>query len=275
MEKFISKLLLSLSISAFLFSCKNEKPIEFDKIDYSKTYRSEYATDTVGGYCNVDIQLLYPSAFDKQEVLDKVQQQILTYAFDSSYAMLSPQQAVDTFAYETFENFKAFISKHINSQETKANPLILHNEKWEMSTMVVYNDKQILSYELDRSTFAGGAHGMDITQYLTFDLKTGDLISERDIFEDGYEARLSTLMRQQIMKDNGFESEEQMLNNGFFMAENINPNENFCVSDSGITYIFNPYEIGAYYLGQTEVTIPYKSIRSVLKTESPISDLIK
>ncbi len=275
MNKFISKLLLSLSITAFLFSCKNEKPIEFDKIDYSKTYRSEYATDSTGGYCNVDIQLLFPSSFEKADVLSKIQQQILTFAFDSTYTKLTAQQAVDSFANGTFENFKEFINKYVNSEQMKNNPLILHNEKWEMNTMVVYSDSKILSYELDRSTFAGGAHGMDITQYLTFDLTTGDLLTEKDIFEDGYEARLSTLMKQQIMKENGFESEEQMLNNGFFMAENISPNENFCISDSGITYIFNPYEVGAYYIGQTEVTIPFKSIRSVLKATSPISDLIK
>jgi hypothetical protein len=82
-------------------------------------------------------------------------------------------------------------------------------------------------------------------------------------------------MKKQIMADNGFESEEQMINEGYFFAENILPNGNFVVSEDGITYVFNTNEIAVYSMGSTEVTVPFNKLKSVLKKKSPIAFLFK
>jgi hypothetical protein len=77
------------------------------------------------------------------------------------------------------------------------------------------------------------------------------------------------------MLDNGFESEEQMINNGYFFAMNIVPNHNFNVTENGISYVFNPDEIAVYSMGQTEVLIPFNKLKSCLKKDSPIEELLK
>lgn len=266
---------LSLTLSCILFiSCNNNRSVEFERIGFTKVIKSSLSTDTTNGHCCVDLLLLYPSNFGEKEALKNIQQQILTYAFDSTYAKYTGKQAVDSFATRTFDDYTYFINEAARRHIIKGNRAVLHNEHWEMTTMVLYNDKGILSYELDRYSFAGGAHGMEATQYLVFDLKTGKKIKEQDIFEEGFEPKIIDLLKKQIMFDNGFESEEQMLNNGYFAAENIRPNGNFYISEEGITYIFNPYEIGAYSLGATEVTIPFRKIRSALKANSPIQKVI-
>lgn len=274
MKKLILSALGIITASIFFLSCNQNQSLEFERLNYTKVIRSSLSKDTTSGYCAVDLLLLYPSKFGNDEILKKIQQEILTYSFDSSYSNYTGRQAVDSFAISTFDSFTYFINEAVKRKIHINNPAVLHNERWEMNTMVLYNEKGILSYELDRYSFAGGAHGMEATQFLVFDLKTGNKLKERDIFEEGFEPKLADMLKKQIMFENGFESEEQMLMNGYFSAENIVPNGNFSVSEEGITYLFNPYEIGAYALGATEVTIPFAKIKFVLKKESPIAELI-
>jgi len=53
----------------------------------------------------------------------------------------------------------------------------------------------------------------------------------------------------------------------------IKPNENFYITDESINYVFNPYEIAPYYMGQTEVVIPFYRLKDILKPNSIISYL--
>jgi len=237
----------------FLFSSCKKKSLEFDKVDFKKTIHSPLAKDTAVGNCTIDIQFLFPARFSDNDVLKKVQQQILTYSFDSTYAKYTTgKQAVDVFTKSTFDNYTDFINTALKANKDNINNrLVFHNENWRMNTVILYNDKDIVSYELDRFSETGGAHGTEATQYLVFDLNTGKKLTQHDIFEEGFEPKVSDLLKKQIMADKGFESEEQMLNSGYFFAENITPNGNFSVSEQGITFVFNPYEIAAYSLGQT------------------------
>lgn len=270
MKRLIVSLLTVFAFVLFFNSCKKNTSLEFQKIDYTRVLRSSLTNDTSRGYCKVDIQFLYPTAGVKDVVLKKIQQQLMTYAFDSSYVKYDPRTAIDSFKNVTF----AAYTKLINATD-KNSIGNLNNEEWTMNTLILFNDMGILSYDLSRYTKVGRDLRMNNTQYLVFDLKTGDKISQRDIFEEGFEPKVAELLKKQIMIDNGFESEEQMINNGFFFAMNIVPNDNFNVTEEGISYIFNPDEIAVYSLGQTEVLIPFEKIQSVLKKKSPIAKLFK
>ena len=46
--------------------------------------------------------------------------------------------------------------------------------------------------------------------------------------------------------------------------KNIRPNGNFTVSDSGVTYIYNQYEIGPYVMGTIKVTVPWNELEDLL-----------
>ena len=48
-------------------------------------------------------------------------------------------------------------------------------------------------------------------------------------------------------------------------TEDIQPNGNFRITEAGITYIYNQYEIGPYVLGAVEVTIPWSELKDLLR----------
>ena len=62
---------------------------------------------------------------------------------------------------------------------------------------------------------------------------------------------------------------------GFFDTENITANENFYLTDKGICWVFNPYEIACYATGQVHIEVPFKEIEMYMLPESPVRRLIK
>ena len=62
---------------------------------------------------------------------------------------------------------------------------------------------------------------------------------------------------------------------GYFDTEDIMATENFYLTDTGICWVYNPYEIACYATGQTSIEIPFKEIDSYILPDSPVRRLIK
>jgi hypothetical protein len=60
-----------------------------------------------------------------------------------------------------------------------------------------------------------------------------------------------------------------------YWTDSIKPNGNFYITDESINYVFNPYEIAPYYMGQTEVSLPFSMIKGLLKPNSIIAYLVE
>jgi hypothetical protein len=252
-------LISSLAVMSLLSSCKKETALEFEKIDVQRHFYTALSSDSVvNGHCLVDIQLLFPVKYHNKQVLSDIQQAILTKAFDSTYVSLTALEAVDKYA----ETTKAALLK----KTPTLYPGKAYKELNQLNTIILYNDKNILSYELDKR-IEKNTDPEELTYYLVFDLRTGNRVTLKDIFIDGFEAAVTEMIVKKIITDNGFENEEDMINNGYFFSDNIVPNNNFSITEDGITFMYNPYEIATYALGQTDVTLSFAQLEPFLKKE--------
>ena len=120
-----------------------------------------------------------------------------------------------------------------------------------------YDD--ILSYTVTKYTYTGGAHGTTSVIALNLDMKTGAAVTEEEMFKAGYSDRLSGLLTGRLP-----ESLENPADTSMLFEKNIRPNGNFTVSDSGVTYIYNQYEIGPYVMGTIKVTVPWDELKDLL-----------
>ena len=62
------------------------------------------------------------------------------------------------------------------------------------------------------------------------------------------------MIREKIAAQYQASTDDELSEAGFF-PEYIAPTENFLISESGITFYYNPYDIGCYALGAVEVTL--------------------
>ena len=107
---------------------------------------------------------------------------------------------------------------------------------------------------ITRASYTGGAHGIYGTECYNYSLTGGYKITTADLFTETQLERLNRLIREDIYEQYGVRSDEELETKGFF-PEYIGVTENFLVTPEGITFYYNPYDIGCYALGSVEVSV--------------------
>lgn len=268
MKKSFILLSLSTLMCVSFFSCK-PKTIETTEVSYTGKF---YLTnDTADGALAVDVKVEIPLAFNNQTVLDSVRATIISYLFGREYVVVPNDSLALHFALLLNDEYKANNEQLVSKLDNKST--YSFNNEHTLEGFSLLNDKQIYSYGIERYVYMGGAHGLTTRTYLNFNLKTGKVITEADLFTDDYKAELSELIKRRIVEEIKNEKDTEAfhgLEDTDYWTDSIKPNGNFYITDESINYVFNPYEIAPYYLGQTEVILPFDRIRDLLRSENPI-----
>ena len=262
--------LLTLLTTTFFFSCKQETIKTVDREYIKKFYLT---SDTAKGALSVDIQVELPIEFANQQVLDSIRATIIFNLFGPEYIKFSNDTIPQLFALELNKEYRANNEPLISQLDSSS--VYSFNNEHSVEGFSLLSDKEIYSYGIDRTVYMGGAHGLETRNYFNFDLKTGKVISEKDLFVPNYEAALTDLIKKRIVEESTEIKTIEDLEESIYWTDSIKPNGNFYISDEGINYVFNPYEIAPYAFGETEVTLTYEQLKSILKPNSIISYLIQ
>lgn len=247
-----------------------DNDIKFDSIRVDRTYHLLDNPDNPN--CNLQLNFTYPTRFSDNGILKKIQDDFVLSYFGENYENLSPEEAVAKYTEDYLSNYKELETDFKNELKKKDDrPVSAWFSYYEMScNEITYNRHDILCYTVSFENYTGGAHGSHSYTNHVINLKTGNPVTEEDIFIENFQESLAQILVDHIAKQNKVENPKDLENIGFFSIEEIFPNGNFRVDEDGITYTFNEYEIAAYVLRQTNVFLPYAEIQYLLKKESPI-----
>jgi len=259
-------------------SCRNERKSEANNIDFEK-----YAVDTTyhlfGDVSKPAIQIHlsmhYPVGYKNSTVLDSLQRLIITsITTNSNQALRDPEEAMRNLVAQQITEYRLLEKDYETILSTKYDeydvlPTSFSNEYMgdEDNT---FDKDGILCFSNSVYRFTGGAHGVRTVKYTCVDLENGSVITEKDIFVDDYESVLSPIILEKLAEIQKVKSPKELEKNGFFDISDIKPNNNFYLNENGITYVYNPYEIAAYFVGISEVFIPYGDINFILASQSPV-----
>jgi len=270
------------SISCTKKTKSNDTKVVFDSIQVNKTQSIDYKDSKLN--CNLHILFTYPVAYKKTSSLGDLQKIFIEKVFPSQYVNLSPQEAANKFSIEYIKDFQAtkwsdFFDKSSDGDNDDDN-FILEDENsfiYELSLedKILYNKDNFVSFIVKNINYEGGAHGSNSVYGYVIDLNTGKLLTEEDFAGNNYKKNLSAIIAKKIAAAKGLDSVSQLEEIGYNAIEDIAPNENFTIDDKGITYYFNEYEIAAYFVGITEVFIPYDELKTYITDDNPISLLAK
>lgn len=281
MKTCILKSLTALAIiSLFLYGCKTktkssvENEISFDSITVDKVYHLLESPENP--QCTFQLKFYYPAEMKDKKILSLAQKQFISDYFGDDYKDLSPENAVAQYTEDYITSYKELEDDFkLEVERSNGKPVTAWFSYYEMSeNEIEYNRNNILSYSVSFSNYTGGAHGAHSTHHHVIDLKTGKPITEEDIFIDNYQEQLAQILVDKIATLNEVQDAKELENIGFFSVDEIFPNDNFLIDDTGITYAFNEYEIAAYVVGLVEVHIPYDEIEYLIREDSPIAHLV-
>ena len=222
------------------------------------------------------IRYAYPVAVNaSDEVLAKLQRAVCRTVLGDAFLDMRPQQAIEAYAAmkhnEYIQNNLPLLQEWAIDHEDEPLGETLFNEELIISAAPITDhlpltpNHLLWSYAMDVYEYNGGAHGNRYLLIQNYDLQTGDAVSEQDLFiDDYYEPLKALLLEALIVQTDEAETKKDLRRLGYSVADVV-PNENFYVTPEGITYVYNPYEIAPYAMGCIQISLPWDSIRHLLR----------
>jgi hypothetical protein len=130
------------------------------------------------------------------------------------------------------------------------------------------NEDNILSLALVLDYYGGGAHGITLTDSLTFDTQTGQLYAFKDLFTPGsdYIQVVNRLIGQQIAERGLTDTVD------FVSVDSAQP---YYMADKALVVYFDVYSIAAYAAGPQYFPIPLYQLERLAYEGSPIIQLLE
>lgn len=129
-------------------------------------------------------------------------------------------------------------------------------------------DRHVISLIELHGDYTGGAHGnYGFTGY-TFDAQSGTILDISDILKDTEGFKKTSV--DYITKYLKEEYQDELFSEYEGTVEEIwtrDEGPDWYLDAAGITFIFNPYEIGPFAMGEVRVTLPYEEFSPFIKEE--------
>ncbi|MBW7872238.1 MAG: DUF3298 domain-containing protein [Ignavibacteria bacterium] len=125
------------------------------------------------------------------------------------------------------------------------------------------------------ATYLGGAHGGFIIGYSNFSFPDLKPIHLDDVLVAGYSEKL-TKLGEKIFRDlKGLTADFSLEGSYWFKDDKFHLNDNYIFTKTGISFLYNEYEIASYAEGITEFEIPYSAIKDLIKKDGPLAKFAK
>ncbi len=127
-------------------------------------------------------------------------------------------------------------------------------------------DGSALSLTILSYAYTGGAHGNSGYTGVTFDAQSGEILTLSDILtdEDGFRVAAQRWIVEKLAADHGDELFEDYEETVAAMWE---PEPDWYLDAEGITFVFDPYEVGPYAMGAAFVSCPYAEFAAYMKAD--------
>lgn len=203
--------------------------------------------------CNFQYAFTSITNADKSPALQAIQESNILYFFGLEHFQGGVQDAVN-------ESISQFMEEYIGNLDETA-------PRWETQMeMAVESEARVvdtlLVYTISRSSYTGGAHGMYSVNCHNYSIAGGYELALSDLFNASQQETLLGLIRNKLYEQFDVSSDEGLVAQGFF-PEYIATTENFEVTEDGITFYYNPYDIGCYALGGVEVHITREEMQGL------------
>ncbi len=143
-----------------------------------------------------------------------------------------------------------------------------YNTPWELQrrVAVIHNTKALISLRLAEVVFTGGAHPNQKRTYYSLTQPQNRVLALNDILADPGAAELKRIAEQEFRRSKNLLPDTPLDQAGFWFDGNqFQLPDNWALTDKGLLFYYNPYEIAAYNQGPIRLVLPYGRIKPLLK----------
>lgn len=226
------------------------------------SYEDSILAEQFDSECNVSCEFEYVTGGVSRELQDKINATIVSthILYDEAEGLNDVPVACERWVAATLESYAGDIEGF--SDGFGDDDAWMFNFEYRRTGHFgdACKARHLQTYNASYSEYTGGAHGMDSIVYDVYDMTTGEIISEEDLFAPGFRRGVASLLSDALDAYLAeIDADPQML---FSSPE---PNGNFSVSDTHVTWVYNPYEIAPYVMGAIELSVSWSDLKPYLK----------
>jgi hypothetical protein len=243
---------LLLAAALLLAACTHELQTRIIALEDS------VQAEGVDASCEISCSYEYITGGVSQEIMDKINgaiidRHILFEEFDGSTDV---EAACKTWVEEVRNSYS------VEGEDIDEENAWMYNFEFNRSGEFsgACRSRHLQTYTGSDYDYTGGAHGYTGIGHDVFDMTTGEIVTEENLFVEDYYGGVAELLAASLevyLAEIG-EDPEMM----FGLPE---PNGNFAVSEEGITWTYNPYEIAPYSMGIIDLPVSWADLKPYLK----------
>ena len=256
--KTIKFLTLSIFVCLLLSSCSDNKTEKnwLENLTYEEVQTGKTIDDCDTTKDCTSIYFYYP-------VFKNENQNPL---IDSLNNFVMGKLLIDEIDLDSTANLDTVVNNFIEDYKIQLKDFPDHDFPWYSKTRasVVYQNEKYLTLKISNENYTGGAHPNSFTNYYTINKTNAKEISLKELFKPGFEKELNDIVAKEFRKVRGITSNKDLNEEGFWFEDNQNIfNDNFGLTEKGIIFYYNPYDVAPYSYGPTVVEVPYSEISDI------------
>ena len=205
----------------------------------------------------LSVSIEYPVKGMGEEALSAITSEILNTAFDMED--VNPASVEET-AVRYADNLK---DEYFNEYgERPRGEGGIHSWEDRVNGYFSGKYKDYDSYMVEYYNARGGAADLYTMTPVVFERKTGRVVPEKEFFAEGYRDPVGELIRKHIPE--ALDNDESILSD-LNDPEYILPNGTYEVTESGVTWYYQPIEIAPSYVGVIIVPVPWEELKPYLR----------
>jgi len=176
---------------------------------------------------------------------------------------VSTLQATDTATIESLS--QAFLDDYLRDRSASdtSDPV-----SWNCSidVSIEHNTEHYITVRASSYIYTGGAHPFQTTTYYVIATHKPRFLTLNDIVLDT--TALRTLADLELRRMYDIPLYHDLRNHGFNLSSNSVPlTKNFAFTRTGLTLVYNPYDISPYAMGMHTIQLPYSTIAPLLRRD--------
>lgn len=236
--------------------------------------------DSTVDHSNIKITLLndiaYPAKVADDESTRKFQQTFSRVVLNiDSCENAGIETGMRNASSRKIDTYKSLNDDHATAPDLADETIAVRRYDIRTTVRPIFHSYDILCLRKTTETFKDHKQTMAADRFFSFDMENLTRINISDIFEEKDYPAINQILKKQLLDDTGYDSPEQLIELGYFNIDNLSINNNFSLSDSGIGFHYDPYEIACYAVGKTVIRLPFANIKPYIRQSSVVQKLIK
>lgn len=125
----------------------------------------------------------------------------------------------------------------------------------DVEAQIIELTEKLVVYRINFQSYTGGAHGNMSNEYINYDVQNGKVLSYDDIFVPGSDDEVYKILQEQLLSKYNVNSLVELATETGIFVNDLYLTREVYITPSGISFYYNPYDIGPWALGAITIHV--------------------